>query len=171
MPQELTGKRAVAQRKKKHEYAVKYRTRNPWTKTLGHIKDRCNRKNDVGYKKYGAKGIKCLITLDELKTLWFRDGASSMECPSIDRINPKDHYRFDNCRYIELRENSRLMALATRARKIVRINHDGTETEFESILEADRAHGYKGTGGGQVSYAIRNGSNKAHGFMWRASFR
>ena len=74
----------------------------PWTKTFSGIKYRC--KNNPFYFK---RGIKCFITSEELKKLWFRDKGYSMDRPSIDRIDPKGNYEYSNCRYLELSENAR----------------------------------------------------------------
>lgn len=60
------------------------------------------------YKDYGGRGIKCLITKEELKFLWFRDKAFMLKKPSINRIDNDGHYTVDNCNYIERGENSRL---------------------------------------------------------------
>jgi len=79
---------------------------NPWEKTYRAIKGRCEHITNGCYIKYGAKGIKCLITKEELKTLWFRDKAYCLKRPSIDRINSKGNYIFENCRYIELGQNT-----------------------------------------------------------------
>jgi len=83
----------------KRAYQNKYMNTHPWYRTLTHIKRRCL------YGAYLSKGIKCLISLPELKELWFRDKAYLMKRPSIDRKDNNDHYVFDNCRYIELHEN------------------------------------------------------------------
>ena len=40
---------------------------------------------------------------------------NSMETPSLDRINNKGDYTFNNCRFIERRENSRRGALEYQA--------------------------------------------------------
>lgn len=69
---------------------------------------RCNYPLTNGYDRYGGAGIRCDITLPELEQLWDRDKAFQMEQPSIDRINPAKHYTFDNCRFLEFRENSKL---------------------------------------------------------------
>jgi hypothetical protein len=37
--------------------------------------------------------------------MWFRDGAAQMKKPSIDRRDSADDYTFDNCVFIELRDN------------------------------------------------------------------
>jgi hypothetical protein len=79
---------------------------NPWKHTLSRIKQRCNNPNQPCFKYYGGRGIKCLISLDELKQVWFRDKAYEMKHPSIDRINNDGNYEFNNCRFIELSENS-----------------------------------------------------------------
>lgn len=69
------------------------------------IKDRCNNPKNHAYKYYGGRGIKCLITLEEVEFLWQRDNANLMNKPSIDRINNDGDYTFENCRFIELKEN------------------------------------------------------------------
>jgi hypothetical protein len=61
--------------------------------------------NGSGHQWYYDKGIKCRITIDELKYLWFRDKAYLMEKLSIDRRNSTKDYTLDNCRYTELRIN------------------------------------------------------------------
>ena len=71
-----------------------------WYRTYWNIRARC-RTNPP----YIKKGIKCLITKEELKKLWFRDKAYLMQKSSIDRIDSEGHYIFNNCRYIELSEN------------------------------------------------------------------
>lgn len=80
---------------------------NPWYVKFMAIRYRTNNKKSVSYKYYGARGIKCLITVDELKKIWFRDKAYLLKKPSIDRIDPDGHYEFKNCRFIELSENVR----------------------------------------------------------------
>lgn len=84
--------------------------KTPWAKTRVSIWDRTNYKSHVGYKWYGGRGIKCLISSLELKELWFRDKAYEMKRPSIDRIDKNGHYTKENCRYIELKLNSSLGA-------------------------------------------------------------
>jgi hypothetical protein len=74
---------------------------NHWLLTFSEIKRRCNNPKTKGYYRYGGRGIKCLITEEELKFLWFRDKAYLMKKPSIDRIDNDGNYCLNNCRYIE----------------------------------------------------------------------
>ena len=66
------------------------------------INARC--KNSLSYVR---KGIKCLITKEELEILWKRDNASLLKIPSVDRINNNKDYTFENCRFIEKIYNTR----------------------------------------------------------------
>uniref|UniRef100_A0A6M3LBR4 Uncharacterized protein n=1 Tax=viral metagenome TaxID=1070528 RepID=A0A6M3LBR4_9ZZZZ len=88
-------------KKNRNKHLNKY----PWHRTYKRIKCRCYWKNHKGHKYY--KNIKNFLSVVDIKFLWFRDGASSMQRPSIDRKNSKEDYTLDNCRYIELRENVR----------------------------------------------------------------
>ncbi len=76
----------------------------PWEKTYKYIHKRCTKK--IKPKHY--ENILNEITKEELKILWFRDKAYDMKKPSIDRIDSKNNYTLDNCRYLELSENSRI---------------------------------------------------------------
>lgn len=82
-----------------------YKNQSSWEKTLRGIVGRCKYKSNSSYKYYGEKGIKCLITKEDLKTLWFRDKAYELIKPSIDRKNPDGDYTFKNCRFIEMFDN------------------------------------------------------------------
>lgn len=94
-------------RKKISNRRKKYYKKFPWKKTLINIKQRCNNKNNTKYKNYGNRGIKCLITEEEIKQLWFRDKAYLMQKPSIDRIDNDGNYILENCQFIESKENSK----------------------------------------------------------------
>ncbi len=86
----------------------RFRNANGYTKmerwhlmrTFSGIKSRCK-----SHKNYAGRGIKCLITLEELHSLWIRDKGYLLYSPSIDRVDPKGNYEFGNCRFIELGEN------------------------------------------------------------------
>ena len=84
-----------------------YYDKFPWARKLALIRYRCTNENDISYQWYGGKGIKCLITKEELGELWVRDRAYAMARPSIDRIDSTGHYEMSNCRFIELKENCR----------------------------------------------------------------
>ena len=86
---------------------VKSRHPEPWRRTLTGIKTRCNNHNSAIWKYYGGKGVRCLLTLSEVRSMWARDAAQAMRRPSIDRIDPSGHYEVANCRFIEQAENSR----------------------------------------------------------------
>lgn len=75
----------------------------PWEKTHQRIQVRCCYDKKSSY--YGR--IKNYLKIKDLKYLWFRDKAYLMKTPSIDRMDSKGNYTLENCRYIELKENTR----------------------------------------------------------------
>ena len=87
------------------EYSNIYRKLYPWLRSYNNAKQRCEVPTSISYKNYGAKGIKFLMTKEDFKTLWFRDKAHLLTVPSIDRLDSKKDYTFDNCHYIERRVN------------------------------------------------------------------
>ena len=88
------------------EYNKQYRKENPWFRHGNSAKQRCTNKNDPSYCWYGARGIKYLLTSDDLKRIWNRDKAHLLKQPSIDRINSDGNYEPNNVRFIELGLNS-----------------------------------------------------------------
>lgn len=77
-------------------------------KILYNIQDRCGGTPSVNkFQYYGGRGIRALLTIGDLISIWGRDGASQMRCPSIDRINIDGDYTKENCRFVEFDENRR----------------------------------------------------------------
>ena len=88
----------------KKESYYKWFGNNPWATHLKKAKGRCR---DLDNPHYGGKGIKMLLTLSNIKYLWFRDMASLMDRPSLDREDPDKNYSMGNCKFMELRDNIR----------------------------------------------------------------
>lgn len=103
----------------------KYKLSHPWQPCLTSARYRCN-KNCKTYKYYGARGIKCLLTLEQVKELWLRDNADSMNIPTIDRIDNDGDYEFNNCRFIEQSLNT------------IRRNNNHKEAELIEVCPADK---------------------------------
>ena len=92
--------------KKKAEAKKEYKIKYPWVDCYYNARLRCNNPANKDYCYYGGRGIKFLMTIEDLKTIWLRDKAHLMKKPSIDRINNDGNYHLNNCRFIELRKNS-----------------------------------------------------------------
>ena len=73
----------------------------------GNMKSRCENPLNKRYKSYGGKGIRIELTKHDILFLWKRDKAHLLEKASIDRINPEKNYSLENCRFIEMSDNSR----------------------------------------------------------------
>lgn len=86
----------------------KYNYENYRKRLLWDIRSRClNQRVNNWRKIYFAKGIKCFLTHADIDYLWKRDKVYNLKRPSIDRIDSEGDYTLENCRFIELTENSR----------------------------------------------------------------
>jgi hypothetical protein len=90
---------------KAKEIEKKYLKNNPWNMYHASAQQRCQNKKHDSYKNYGEKGIEFHLKRHETKFLYIRDHADQMIKPSLDRLDSKKHYTFDNCRFIEFKEN------------------------------------------------------------------
>ena len=141
----------------KKEYYKKY----PWKRTLLKIKERCGNQRDKNYPRYGGRGIKCKITEDELKFLWFRDNANLMEYPTIDRKENDGNYELSNCQYIEKSLNSK----KDKYKQILQFDLAGNFIrQYDSLLEASKLTGINNKA---ISVAIRKRTGHSGGFIWR----
>jgi len=82
---------------------------HPWISHYSQAKQRCNNSNDQHFKRYGGRGIKFELTVEQTHQLWLRDKAMFLNCPSIDRIDNNGDYTFDNCQFIEHIDNVKKM--------------------------------------------------------------
>ncbi len=85
---------------------ARYRRLCPWWEHLRKARERCNNPRARKYENYGGRGIRCRLTIYQVAKLWFRDNAESLRRPSIDRIDSDKDYTLENCRFIELHQNS-----------------------------------------------------------------
>jgi len=139
-----------------------------WRLTLKAIKARCNNKNDSNHKYYGGRGIKCLITAEELKELWFRDKAYLMKWPTIDRKENDGNYEFNNCEYIEMSDNVRKRNI--NKGKYIKYCKIGQYTKEGTLIKIWDSQGIAslelGIDQGTISKAIKNGYSR-YGFYWK----
>ena len=102
---ERYNERARLRRKKWKFYGTK---RGKCCRILNAIRARCKNPKQKGYENYGGRGIKCLLSIDDVMFLRERDGATNMEKASLHRINNDGDYTLENCRYLELKEHAKL---------------------------------------------------------------
>jgi len=141
----------------------RYKERNPWVRHYYHIKTRCNHPCHSKYKFYGGKGIKCLISLSEIKKLWLRDKAYLMQKPSINRRNPDNHYTFDNCQFIEFQDNRKLFR--PKKRRIAQYSLSGIFIRnWNSCREASK---YFNVDERNINNTLRGRQKTSGGFIWK----
>ncbi len=142
-----------------------YRKKHPWNKVLSIIKQRCNNQNNTGYMWYGGKGIKCLITVEELKKLWFRDKASEIKIPTIDRKNSNSHYTFKNCRFIEKSLNSARINQVSKRKAINQYDLRGRFIKtWSSAIKIENILGFNHS---NIAAVCIGKPQKAHNFIWK----
>lgn len=100
IPNKFLNKKEIKQK----EYIL-IKKNKPWLLHLKSIKQRCNNPNSKDYPRYGGRGIRCLLSINDIKFLWFECCAYLMENPSIDRIDNNGNYELSNCCFIEMSEN------------------------------------------------------------------
>lgn len=141
-----------------------YKKRFPWKIVFQNINSRCNNSNNPNFKYYGGRGIKCLITEEELKELWFRDKAYEMKKPSIDRIDNDENYCYNNCQFIEQSKNSEKRNQEHSIRVLQYDLEGNFIKEWESINEATRC---LNIGIGDINRCINNKRKTSNGFIWK----
>jgi len=145
----------------KSGYSKRFSEKYPWLSILHNINNRCHDIKNNRYHRYGGRGIKCLITAEELKELWFRDKAYLMKKPSIDRENNDGHYVFDNCRFIEFGENS----AKDKRKAILQFDLKGIFIkEWDSQARASRELKISQ---GNITGCCAGNRKHASGFIWR----
>lgn len=77
------------------------------TRVYKGLKEKCYNVKNIGYKYYGGKGIKVLLSrIDFIQ--WYLDHVTDdMVRPCVDRIDRDGHYSIDNIQIISAKKNSR----------------------------------------------------------------
>lgn len=148
-------------KKCKHNLGKKRKKKFPYKSHFVELQRRCLNKNCKDYKNYGGRDIRCLITEEEIKKLWFRDKAYLMKKPSIDRIDNDGDYKYDNCRFIELRENVR----KAQQKAVLQYTLDGKLIkEWESISNVENFLNLKSS---SIGKTCRLEQSQSYGYVWK----
>jgi len=145
----------------RNDYRHLHVQNNPWYTSYRKLKERCNNFKSDNYRYYGGRGIKSLITLKEIKTLWFRDKAYLLKRPSIERKNSSKDYTFENCEFIEMGEN-----IGRSCRKpILQFDLDGNFIkEWPSASHAGKAMNRNPEG---IRQCLIGKTKKSNNFIWK----
>ncbi len=120
---------------RRKEYNRRYKRNNPWLYSFYHAKRRCETPKCADYNNYGRRGIEFLLSVDEIKFIWFRDKAYNMTDPTIDRVEKCGNYQFNNCRFLERIENTR--RATSKPISLFLLTHEFIKT-YKSQTEAAR---------------------------------
>jgi hypothetical protein len=132
----------------------------PWRKHFYSARRRCENSQASDYKFYGQKGIKFLLNENEVKKIWERNKAYKLDKPSIDRIDSRGNYTFDNCQFIEMDINRAKRGFFVKP--IFQFDLQGNFIkEWDSITEAQNCYGCG------ISNCLCGNSKTAYKFIWR----
>lgn len=145
--------RQLAQQKRKLTF--------PWLSHLTDANTRCNNPKFIRYYRYGGRGIKCLLTKDEIRELYIRDKAHLLKTPSLDRIDNDGNYTFDNCRFIEKIKNTQL----SHNKSVLQFDLKGNFIrEWESEAQAVKTLKISSS---NISRVLHGTRKKTGGFIWK----
>jgi len=152
---------AIKHREEIKEYREKYFSskHGKIMQIMQNIRKRCDEPTNKRFHRYGGRGIKNLLTYDDISMLWERDKANSLVKPSLDRIDVNGNYEIDNCQFIEMKENSRKDLI----KSVNQLTIDG------DLIKTWEAITYAEKDGFQRANIIKccKGHRKSHkGYMW-----
>ena len=143
----------------------KYNLNHPWKIIFNCIQQRCENPKTKKFKWYGGRGIKCLITEEELKFLWFRDKAWLLDQPSIDRKENDGNYEFDNCEFIELIENIKRQNRKKFKKPVIQCNLNGDFIkEWDSARKIEQILGLHHS---SIGLCAKGKLKTCGGFEWK----
>lgn len=136
----------------------------PWKLRVKAARQRCNDINSCNYKWYGGRGIKCELSFEDAKFLWFRDKAYNMKRPSLDRFVSTKNYTIDNCQFIEHNDNV-IKRNKKQTISILMMSKSGVILkQFQSIMDAAREINRCSS---SIQDALKGRSPRCAGYYWK----
>lgn len=134
-------------------------------KHLKAARQRCNDKNASNYKWYGAKGIKCELTINDVEKLWELSEAKWMFEPQLSRKNHNKNYTFENCEFLDKSINVGESNKRNKSKPILQLDLEGNFIkEWKGQSEAARE---LNIAQGNIGYCVRGRYKTAYGYIWR----
>jgi hypothetical protein len=143
----------------------KYKQSTPWAYVFYGIKQRCNNQKNSRYKYYGGRGIKCLLSKEEVKSLWYRDKAWLLKRPSIDRKDNDGDYTYNNCQFIEQSLNFSKRNSQIASKIVLQFDLQGNFIrEWKSVRRASIEMQISES---TISKCARGQLKTSYGFIWK----
>ena len=80
-----------------------YKKDHPWIVRWCNIQQMCENPKNRSYQYYGANNIQCLVTPEELKSLWFEDKADTFIRAKLIRLDKSGDFVIGNLKFIEIK--------------------------------------------------------------------
>jgi len=126
------------------------------------IRLRCNNPSQRAYKYYGGKGITYPDHWNTFEGFYADMGESYSDGMTIDRLDNKEDYSRENCRWVPLEEN----VSKEKQKQVAKYTLDGVFiNSYPSVQKAADAEGYKHTA--SISKVARGERKQYKGFVWK----
>ena len=141
-------------------YQKELKNNPPWYRYYGYLHSRCDGKSHHYFKV----GIKSLLTMADLKYMWFRDEAYNLKRPTLSRFKHDKHYTIDNCKFIEFKVHLEITQ-KDRKRSISQYDLKGNFIrKWKSAADVIKYYGEKY----KVIYSCLGGrSEHSKGYKWK----
>jgi hypothetical protein len=138
----------------------------PWYKHWKAGRQRCNNRNAYNYKYYGGKGIKFLLSQEEIEKLWFRDKAWKFKEAQLSRKNHNKNYIYNNCYFLDKKENIGERNKRFSSKKIFQIDLK-TNKVIKKWESAKQAQDILGFNKNNLTSCARGVLKSSRGFKWK----
>ena len=136
-----------------------------WYKHWKSGRSRCNNKNASNYKYYGGRGIKFLLTHEEISSLWNKVDSKNFKQPQLSRKNHNKDYTYSNCYFVDKKSNVSERNSRISSKKIIQLTLKGEIIKiWNSASEVQKVLGFNRN---NLTSCARGVLKTSRGFIWK----